>query len=292
MLLPYGEKEGKLIHISEVPSGRTDLHCPYCGAALLAKKGKQNAHHFAHLEQSCLHSGSAALLGLGKKLPLQLSLSEYVQRKWQDFQQAKYRLQKQHDFLNGRNTQHQHQLKTLVAYLRTYQMSEQTQAVVAYIRDEFNSQPLLDNLPASFTQHRKAVQQYHSTKQELAETAFRLALYQRELVWFNRFQLYFLEIRVNAYHIFYKIGLTARQLSERLQEIRQDLKSFPSFQIQVLFQSNGVAFLETFFKQKYQSKRYSFGKHTEYFTFAYYELQDVQKEFEQIQMFLQKHYNK
>lgn len=283
MLLPYGKKLGKFTHISEVPSGRTDLRCPYCGSALLAKKGKQNAHHFAHVGKSCMSTGSAALLDLGRKLPTQLSIVEYAQRKLQRIAQQKVKLQKRSDFLTCQDINNKKHIKTLVDYLRAHQMEQQAKAVIVYIKYEFEAIPSLDTLPTSFSPHLKAVAAYHATKQKLAEANVKLELYAQELEWFHRFQLYFLEIRTGAYSIFYKIGLTARDLSERLKEIKKDLVQFQQVEIRVLHQLSGVAFLETFFKQKYQHKRYQLGQHTEYFVFEHYEIARLSKEFEQIQ---------
>ena len=49
MWLNYGvDESNKLVAIEDVASGRTVLRCPYCGRALIAKKGKVKEHHFAH----------------------------------------------------------------------------------------------------------------------------------------------------------------------------------------------------------------------------------------------------
>ncbi len=61
MYLNFGINEkGEWQHISTVKSGQTELVCPYCGGALLAKKGQVNAHHFAHQFDTCLESVEAA----------------------------------------------------------------------------------------------------------------------------------------------------------------------------------------------------------------------------------------
>lgn len=47
--LPYALKNGDLIRISEVSSGKqNDCLCPECKRPLIAKKGNKVAHHFAH----------------------------------------------------------------------------------------------------------------------------------------------------------------------------------------------------------------------------------------------------
>ena len=282
MLLPYGKKSGKFTHISEVPSGRTDLRCPYCDGDLLAKKGKRNAHHFAHVGKSCMSIGSAILLDLGKKIPTSFSISEYAQRKRKSIMQQKVKLQKRRNFLMRQDATNKKYIKTLVDYLRAHHKQAEARKLVAHIRYEFEAIPDLEILPNSFTAHLKAARQYHKTRQKLAEADFKLERYERELVWFHQFQLYFLEIRTGAYSVFYKIGLTARDLKVRLQELRRDLAQFPQLEIRVLYQLQGVAFLETFFKQKYQAKRYKLAQHTEYFVFEHYEIARLSKEFEEI----------
>ena len=41
-------QESKRLHISDAISGSHGYSCPYCGCAMIAKKGKIKAHHFAH----------------------------------------------------------------------------------------------------------------------------------------------------------------------------------------------------------------------------------------------------
>ncbi len=61
MYLNFGINEkGEWQHVSTVNSGQTALVCPFCGGALLAKKGQVNAHHFAHQFDTCLESVEAA----------------------------------------------------------------------------------------------------------------------------------------------------------------------------------------------------------------------------------------
>ena len=44
--------DGRLLHIDDVPSGLAcDCICPGCSRPLVAKKGRLQAHHFAHHAQ-------------------------------------------------------------------------------------------------------------------------------------------------------------------------------------------------------------------------------------------------
>ncbi|EJA7355944.1 hypothetical protein BBN09_10845 [Vibrio parahaemolyticus] len=54
MFLSHGVNEqGDLVSIHEVSAGRVPLSCPFCGQSLIAKKGSQKEHHFAHDGQTC-----------------------------------------------------------------------------------------------------------------------------------------------------------------------------------------------------------------------------------------------
>ena len=54
MWLRYGVDNDKaLISIDDVPSGKSDLACPYCNGSLTAKKGLRVGHHFAHTHETC-----------------------------------------------------------------------------------------------------------------------------------------------------------------------------------------------------------------------------------------------
>lgn len=47
--IPFGKRENRYLHISEVSSGLDcRCQCPGCGVSLVAKKGEVRKHHFAH----------------------------------------------------------------------------------------------------------------------------------------------------------------------------------------------------------------------------------------------------
>lgn len=79
--LPFGlsQQQQQILHISEVPSGLAcDCVCTGCEATLVARKGKRNAHHFAHHKtddcgralESALHLFAKELIGQSRKLLL------------------------------------------------------------------------------------------------------------------------------------------------------------------------------------------------------------------------------
>ena len=69
--LPYGLKaDGTLAHIADVPFGLAcGCTCPGCGTALVARKGKVKAHHFAHhTDRACVGAWESTLHILAKEV--------------------------------------------------------------------------------------------------------------------------------------------------------------------------------------------------------------------------------
>ena len=68
--LPYGLKENRLFHISEVESGlNCNCICPKCGSELIARKGPKNIHHFAHhRETNCIGGLETAIHLMAKQI--------------------------------------------------------------------------------------------------------------------------------------------------------------------------------------------------------------------------------
>ncbi len=68
--IPFGMKDGRPTHISEVVSGlKCDCSCPDCEGQLIARKGKIKEHHFAHQTdnpncnpESIIHKTAKAIL--------------------------------------------------------------------------------------------------------------------------------------------------------------------------------------------------------------------------------------
>lgn len=69
-LLRYGLKGKNFVSIDVVQKGlQCDCKCPNCGTKLVAKKGKNNKHHFAHYNcADCNHGAESALHLLAKSI--------------------------------------------------------------------------------------------------------------------------------------------------------------------------------------------------------------------------------
>lgn len=66
--IPYGERDGRLLHVSAVDRGlRCDCVCPVCRDPLVARKGIKTKHHFAHRSGSTCCT-ETVLHELGKRL--------------------------------------------------------------------------------------------------------------------------------------------------------------------------------------------------------------------------------
>jgi len=71
--LPFAaRKDGRLVHVSEVPSGLAcECACPECGTPVSAYKGEKNAHHFHHdrnQERVCLNALETTLHRMAKQI--------------------------------------------------------------------------------------------------------------------------------------------------------------------------------------------------------------------------------
>jgi len=86
--LPFGIRNGKLVHISEIQIDQNGLNCncvcPECGEKLIARKGDIRIHHFAHHNDNCinpletaLHYYAKEVLKKYKKLKLPDVILEY-----------------------------------------------------------------------------------------------------------------------------------------------------------------------------------------------------------------------
>lgn len=85
--VPYAEKEGRLVHVSDVERGlKCGAVCPVCKTAVLARKGAKMRHHFAHYPgtncsaETVLHFIAKQLIY--EKLISALSLKQVIRVHW------------------------------------------------------------------------------------------------------------------------------------------------------------------------------------------------------------------
>lgn len=87
LLIPYGLRDGKLVHISEVERGKEcDCICPVCMQPLIARKGDRKQHHFGHKSDTncCLETvlHQSAKIILFERISEAISLGEPLLMKW------------------------------------------------------------------------------------------------------------------------------------------------------------------------------------------------------------------
>lgn len=315
MKLPFGIFEGKYIHISEINSGRTDVLCPYCEIPLIAKKGRIKRHHFAHDGVGCVAHYAGHFFSLSGRLPIRLPLSVFAKQKLKKINTYFSNLKQEHQEFNQRKAGEDTIIPALKNTLNQLLESDKTGNVKEIMGqiDQYLNQTVApfpefhlirsSTLPPGYTDGKRtsnfaeldkekheyfyaevfepAVQflkRYHQKTYDFKEITVKIDLFQKDLAYFNQFDLYFIEV-IADHQKFYKIGLTSRVLKTRLKEIEQDLKKyFLNIQLKPLFQIKGFAFLETFFKQKYSTQQMKIGQMTEYFSFAEKEVHLILKD--------------
>ena len=263
--LKYGVNPNhELITIEEVASGKTNLVCPFCDRALTAKKGKIKQHHFAHTGETCLRvrKGKLPSLPLYDNFHLQLSGKHFqlVKDLWREYGNTDYAII---------TVPLELEMKKLFSWTpEGYYFTDLGKIPVGGLSlSKFNAvqEPLilseLDRLTNS-VEIARAI-----SEELLQEKLADLEIYQLQIQRILQFTLYFLEIRADNKAI-YKIGVTSRNISDRLLEIERDLKQhYSNINIDVLktWQHRGNA--ELYFKHRYKEFNYRIGKLTEYYRF-------------------------
>ncbi|MEW6499516.1 MAG: competence protein CoiA family protein, partial [Cyanobacteriota bacterium] len=272
-LLKFGvDADNKLVDIVDVPSGKSDLVCPYCGVKLVAKKGQVKEHHFAHTEQTCRSvtvKREFPTLPLYDNFNIELSgqALQLLKTLWVSCGQ------------NGWSIPFSVDLKTLIKakllQKNPYQNPpgyEFTQLgiipVGALPLKEFNQvqEPLL--LKKLFNMERlvELAQVLESLNQK--ERVIDLWLYRTQLRRILEHRLYYLEVEGDS-ETLYKIGVTKRPLEERMVEIRRDLRChYKTIELKVLGTWEHRGNIELYFKHRYQPFNYRLGSLTEYYKFG------------------------
>jgi hypothetical protein len=245
MWLKYGvAPSGELASIDEVVRGKTQLTCLYCGGGLTAKKGNVKEHHFAHTGETCKFVSQRIKTKAFPSLPLydnfniQLPGEELEQLKvlWKEYGARDYAIPK--DLVNFR-----WELKGLL----------ESSGDSPFKGDSFSSRSVDVALSAGLS----------CLDERLAD----LKIYRSQLRRILVNSLYFLEVKADG-NCFYKIGITTRQIEERIAEVQRDVRAHYSdviVNLLGLWESRGN--VELYFKHRYKAFNYRIGKLTEYFAF-------------------------
>jgi hypothetical protein len=269
MFLRYGVNENNaLVGIGEVSSGKTSLRCPYCEDKLIAKKGKIKEHHFAHQGQTCLivTRGKIPSLPLYDNFHIQLSVKELDELKvfWNNYGARNYDICVKPSWRLVSSK--------LLAFNEErggfYEFTSLGKIPVGALPLRlFNEvqEPLLREQLSQLEQKAERAQlaSLSTLPERLADLQIYRALFKRVLT--NT--LYFLEIVADG-QIFHKIGVTGREIEQRVKEVYRDLNShFKGVTIEVLGTWEHRGNVELYFKHRYKEFNYKIGTLTEYFKF-------------------------
>lgn len=273
MWLKFGvNSDGELKNIDEVLKGKTELVCLYCGGQLTAKKGKVKEHHFAHTGETCKPVSARIKTKAFPSLPLYDNFN--IQLKGEELEQLKI-LWREYGALNYPIT------KDLINFHWVLKKLMQVESNYCYQFTDLGKIPV-GALPLKlFNQVQEPLMLAELTKLEqsanlaqaaslssLPEKLADLQIYRAQLRRILLNSLYFLEIKADN-QLFYKIGITTRQIEERIAEIQRDLKAHYSdvvVNLLGLWEHRGN--VELYFKHRYKPFNYPIGSLTEYFKFA------------------------
>ncbi len=277
MWLKFGvSADDALVAIEDVPSGKTELACLYCGGRLTAKKGRVKAHHFAHTEETCypVAKRSFPTLPLYDNFNIRLpgKYLQQLEQLWREYGDTDYSipsvpfrlvLQK----LFARNAQQEGYDFTPLGKI----------PVGALPLAQFNQvqEPLL--LAELGTLKGAAERAQIINSASLTRRVADLRLYRAQLRRILQLKLYFLQVQADG-ETLHKIGVTRRAIEERVAEVERDLrKHYRCTDIQVLGTWEHRGNVELYFKHRYQRFNHPIGTLTEYFQFEAVEpvLQDL-----------------
>jgi hypothetical protein len=261
MWLEYGiDPDGEMIFIESRRRGKTDLKCPYCGGALTAKKGAIKNHHFAHTDETCraVRSGRDIAIPFLAGFDRHLSSSELsalidfhkTGRLNRDFKDKLARK----DFI----------IQTANYRWKLDNLGEIACGVMPLDRfSNFQSLAIVAKLKKLET---RVTQADDENSIDLPDLLTDLKLYKNHVKRILCQTLYYLKI-VSDLNTIYKIGVTTREIAERIDEIEPELKEALGSKINIetigLWENHGG--LERYFIYKYQKHRCQSIKFTEYF---------------------------
>jgi hypothetical protein len=269
---------GELVAIEAVERGRTALACPYCATRLLAKKGPVLAPHFAHEGATCRDSRERA----AAFVPFHDDFSTLEPLGRADLRLCAQLLQRpiNHTSLRGWR-------RSALARLVDAGLIEEVPRGERWVNG------IGSHRHTAWGEQIAGATRYRLTLNDLARVQERAALekldrledvarngderhsmdvrlYRAQLARLFSLDLYLLRVRVDHAQL-HKIGVTARDLEERLPEIRQDLGAhFRDVEVEVEGRWANRGSVELYFKRVFARRQVRIGSLTEYFSFDGY----------------------
>lgn len=261
MELEYGvNASGELVHIEKSIRGRTELKCPYCGVGLIARQGKVLAWHFAHDGPTCLWaSSSGATLPLYDQFGVQLPGKVYddlmkFAGDGPDRQRVNFNKMASYDLV----------------FWHDYRKFWELTMLGRIVSGKSTLKPFLDyQEPLLMSQHEELVRDIHNAKNldQLQQREMNLKIYRLQWQRVLQCALYFVQVD-HAGGTLYKVGVTRRDIKERLGEIQADLKPhLGDVTLTVLDTWPHRGSVEFYFKYRYRQQQHRMGALTEYFKF-------------------------
>jgi hypothetical protein len=282
MWLRYGvDTENKLVEVENVPSGKTNLICPYCSKALIAKKGRIKEHHFAHDGETCNLIIKREPRDI-PRLPLYDAFNIFLTGKELEQLKKLWHRHKAHDYGIDR-------LEILPAFTKenlietsqninagtgrkAYQFTKLGQIPVGALPlAVFNwvQEPLIEqkmaHLEAAIFDNSGSVLPLEELRIRLADLRIYVAQMRKILLA----SLYYLKVLADG-QVFYKIGITTRSIDSRLVEIYRDVRRshYQNVEIDVINVWAHRGNVERYFKYRYSNFNYPIATLTEYFKFT------------------------
>ena len=262
MWLEYGLSSAQgLVHISEVVRGRTALACPYCACSLIAKKGQRVSHHFAHDGATCKPVRRTRDL---PTLPWFDSFTLHL---------APHLLAMLQAFHAGRSYDvHGLESADLIRYngfSYAYELTKRGQIPLGLLSVNLFSRLHEERLAILHDQLDQRVSWAWKAGNSVAldEVLTDLRLYRAQWQRVLRRSLYCLAIETTSER-FYKIGVTARPIAERVSELQNALSPHVGeVTITVLGVWPHRGHVERYAHFRHQAQRRTLGTFQEYFDF-------------------------
>ena len=276
--LQYGLTEtGLLVYVGDVSSGRTQLHCPYCAETLTAKKGRKIAHHFAHTGQTCAavagRSGSdeLPLLPLYTDFALDLGRRELetLSSLWNGSGRSYSYTRHSFDSLVHRGYI---QFNSFIGRSGDHEFTKIGKIPVGGLSVPLFADIQQEKLLESLSKFERDAWHRLNPDPAFCDLLFleRLGdyrLYRAQLQRLLSKHLYYLEVKT-ADTCLYKIGVTSRQVEERIAEIRTELRQYVGkADIKLLGLWKHCGRVEHYFKHRFRDNNQPIGGLTEYFSF-------------------------
>lgn len=287
MWLQYAlNKDNNLVSVHDCSRGRSEIRCPYCQGELTAKKGRVKAHHFAHLNDTCNHVRSSGSIGLPLydrfDLGLKPSVLKGLLQQWDRRKSDNPPIYNYGSYLEGLGLAkyNEYRFRGDGAYEFTKLGKIAVGGLSLMLFSQVQEPRIIEKLEEiedEIGERKELLSQYslhplYGTSREVQKQEFQdiITDYQIFLRQYQRIlsnSLYFLEIIADS-EIYHKIGVTTRDIEQRISEIKRDLtKHFSSVSIKGLGIWEHRGNVEYYFKYRYRKFSHPIGCLTEYFKF-------------------------